>query len=620
MEEQVQEKIQQLVNQLKNDQREDGAWRYCFENVPMTDAYAIIVLRTLENKDESFIHTLVERLLIKQEDNGAWKLYADEMSGNLSATTEAYTALLFSGYKTKQDPEMQKAESFILTHGGLSEVHLLTKMMLALNGLFPWPRFFPVPLTLVLVPEWWPINFYELSGYARVHFAPILIAAHRKFSIQTKWTPDLSHLFVTRSNLWSFDFKFHKLNEVLQSEIKKLARLPLQMHQKALKQAELYILKRIERDGTLYSYASATFFMIYGLLALNYEKDAPTIKQAIEGIKQLRCCTEKNHHIQNSPSTVWDTALISYALLEAGVEPEESTLQKSSRYLLQRQHYKKGDWAIHNPHVLPGGWGFSQSNTINPDVDDTQSALRTIGTYSMHSPKYKRAWQLGVNWLLSMQNSDGGWPAFEKNTDSTWLTLLPLQNAEDAAIDPSTPDLTGRALEFLGNCLNFNSNHPRVQTAVKWLIDHQKEDGSWYGRWGVCYIYGTWAAITGLKAVGIPNEHPSIQKGVQWLLDTQRKDGGWGESCESDIKQTYIPLTFSTPSQTAWAVDGLISTLEKSTPAIKKGIEYLLHFGDESEAVLNYPTGAGLPGNFYIRYHSYNKIWPLLTLSHFIRK
>jgi sporulenol synthase len=292
---------------------------------------------------------------------------------------------------------------------------------------------------------------------------------------------------------------------------------------------------------------------------------------------------------------------------------------KSYDYIMRKQHTKYGDWKIHNPYAEPGGWGFSSSNSIHPDVDDTQAALRTMKCYSLNGKHSYNTYLKGKEWLLSMQNSDGGWAAFEKNTNKKWLKLLPIENAGDALTDPSTADLTGRTLEYLGSFERMDSNFPSVERAVSWLRRKQNMDGSWYGRWGVCYIYGTWAAVTGMAAAGVPLER-CIKKAVKWLLERQNVDGGWGESCLSDEEKQYVPLSRSTITQTAWALDALISVYSYPTKEIKLGMEFLLKSSNDTAFSRTYPAGAGLPGNFYVYYHSYPHVWPLLALSHFHKK
>ncbi|MFC7393981.1 prenyltransferase/squalene oxidase repeat-containing protein [Scopulibacillus cellulosilyticus] len=588
--EKVKSEIHQMINHIKKNQSDDGSWKYCFESGPMTDAYMIIILRVLEYKEEDLIKALVNRLLNTQQSNGAWRLYDDE-SGNLSATVEAYTALLFSGYADGSDNNMKKAESFILKKGGLENTHVSTKFMLALNDLYPWPYFFPFPLFMMN-----KIHSYKLSSYVKAHLAPILILGHHKPSFRNQWTPDLSHLF-------SISKKRKRKSKRIYSISKFLAK-------PAIKKAESYMLKGIEADGTLFSYASATFFMIYAFLALGYDSHSRHLQNAVAGLKSLLFKIDEDCHIQNSSSTIWDTALFSYALQEAGLSIDDPAILSSAKYLLSFQ----------KDYRTEGGWGFSENNSSLPDIDDTQAALRAISRFTLDHNEYRKAWNAGVKWLLDMQNDDGGWGSFDKNTHQSIITLLPIENLKDTFIDPSTADLTGRTLEFFGNYLRLTIRHPRIESGVRWLIENQKDDGSWYGRWGVSYIYGTWAAVTGLKAVGVPSHHPAIQKAAEWIKNIQRSDGGWGESCKSDQKRTFVPLTYSTIVQTSWAVDTLISIYEKPTTEIEKGIDYILNRENHPEKSLTYPMGAGLPGHFYIYYHSYPHIWPLLALSHYIDK
>jgi sporulenol synthase len=620
---QVQQTIQILTQKLISNQSEDGSWRFCFESGVMTDAYTIIALRSLQIEDEPWIRALHLRIRGKQESNGAWKVYPDEQEGNMSATVEAYFALLYSGYSHPSDPHIQRAKQFIVERGGITQVDgLMTKVILAGCGQYPWPSFFPLPVELLLIPSVSPLSFYDFSGYARVHLVPVMLLADKRFVITNERTPDLSdmlrfnasreiHSDKTKrsSSLWN---ELHQFSE-------KLISLPNSVHKLALQKAEDYILDRMEADGTLYSYASATFLMIFALLSLGYDPRHPVILRAVHGLKSLQCNTKNTVHIQNSTSTVWDTSLVSHALQQSGFPPEHPSMQKAGRYLLSRQHTRLGDWSRQVKQPVPGGWGFSDINTINPDVDDTTAALRAIRRLGSRSIQYREAFGRGLQWVLSMQNDDGGWPAFEKNTDNPLLTMLPLNGADAAAIDPSTADLTGRTLEFLGKDTRVSAVHPFVRRAVHWLQDHQEDDGSWYGRWGICYIYGTWSALTGMLAVGENPEHSSIRRAVNWLISIQHADGGWGESCRSDVEKTYVPLVSSTLSQTAWAIDALIAAHSQPLPAIQRGIDYITKTLQQMDEEA-YPTGAGLPGHFYIRYHSYPYIWPLLALSHYNNK
>ncbi|MEC0372234.1 squalene--hopene cyclase [Paenibacillus chibensis] len=616
----VHEEIERLSAYLIQQQHQDGSWRFCFENGIVIDAYVIILFRVLNVADEDLIRRLHDRILDEQRPDGFWSLYPDEKEGNLSATVEAYYALLYSGYSKTTDEPILRAKRYIQARGGLGKISsILTKAILAATGQRKWPlSISSIPLEVLLFPKYFPINYFEFSGYSRVHLTPMLVMADRRFAVSTEDTPDLSDLMDPRVDAEEpVSGEYQAMQDDIQAGLGRFLGTPRHIHETATSRAEQFMLQRIESDGTLYSYASSTILMVLALLALDYDRKHPLIAKAVQGLTAMQCKVDGRTTMQNSPSTVWDTALITYVLQEAGTAQDHMAIQRASDYLVCMQQDTKANWSIHNPDTEPGGWGFSESNTRNPDVDDTTAALRAIHTRSTSSTAYRASWNRGLNWVLSMQNQDGGWPAFEKNTNKKMLTWLAIDGAKSAAIDPSEADLTGRTLEFLGNFAGLDSKHTLIQRGTKWLVEHQEKNGSWYGRWGVCYIYGTWAALTGLKAAGLSSSHETLKKGAEWLLRIQNADSGWGESCQSDRLLRYVPLGESTPSHTAWALDALIACEPKPTSAVDQGILRLITSLHENDWKTFYPTGAGLPGNFYSHYHSYRYIWPLLALSHY---
>lgn len=611
--------IDWIIEKLRKDQSPNGYWDYPFETGISTDAYMIILLRTLELNDEELVKGLANRILNKQENNGAWKLFYDEGDGNLSATTEAYYALLYSGYFPKNDKRLLAAKQFILSKGGIEDVSMFTKVMLAITGQYTWPSYSLLPIEFILLPLHFPINFYSVSVFGRANLTPIMLLADKKFELKTDKSPDLSDLHLNRQaeNQWSRTNDYRSLYSFIKEGVESLLGLPKQLHQLAIERAKKYMLDHLEPDGTFYSYYSSTFLMIFALLSLGYKKTDPVITKAVEGIKTMRCEIDGLPHMQYTTAHVWNTSLIGFSLQASGVTPDDPMVKKANQYLLERQHRKFGDWVIHNPKTMPGGWGFSDINTFNPDVDDTTAALRSI---SRIIPSETQAWDRGITWLMSMQNDDGGWPAFEKNTNSKLLQFLPIEKGEFILADPSSADLTGRTLEYFGQYTNLSEDSTAIKKGIHWLLRNQEEDGSWYGRWGICYLYGTWAAITGLSAVGFSIHHASFEKAIKWILDNQNKDGGWGESCHSDSKKTYVPLPASTLTDTAWALDALISVSEKPTPAIKRGITYLLDSLEKVDWTTQYPKGQGMAGAFYVHYHSYRYIFPLAALVRYHKK
>ncbi|MFD1953835.1 squalene--hopene cyclase [Paenibacillus thailandensis] len=627
----VTEAIRQISGELLQRQQPDGSWRFPFDGGTSPDAYFIIVLRTLEHPDEELIRKLHDRIKSVQQPDGSWKVYKDEPKGNLSASVDAYYALLYSGYSSEADESMQLARRFIASRGGLRKVNsVLTKTFLAATGQYPWPTKLILPIELLLFPPHFPVNLFDFSAYGRVHFVPIMLLADRRYAIKTPVSPDLFMLIGNRDGDGDAPDEtepgpsgtnrgLDAMLDAVKQAVSKLAGFPAELREQARRKAERFMLDRIEADGTLYSYGTSTLLMIMALLSLGYGKRHPVIVRAIEGLASMLGQTEDGKHVflQNTPSAVWDTALLSHALQEAGLPARHPAIGRAANYLLGKQHRSLADWSLRNPNPVPGGWGFSDSNAINPDVDDTTAALRAIARLRTKDERHLDAWNRGLNWVLSMQNRDGGWAAFEKDTDKEWLTWLPVDGAKSVAIDPSTADLTGRTLEFLGSA-GLDVRLDYILHGSEWLFQHQEKDGSWYGRWGICYLYGTWSALTGLLATGTGTDNGAVRRGVRFLLNVQNADGGWGESCRSDVAGEYVPLRAGTPSQTAWALDALIAAHAKPSAEIDRGIRSLL---DQLQAEPNwthhYPTGAGLPGLFYSDYYSYKTIWPLLTLAHY---
>ncbi|MFS0782669.1 squalene--hopene cyclase [Bacillus sp. 1P06AnD] len=612
---QVEESIQRRTDRIKSRQNADGSWTYIFQGPIMTDCFMIILLQALGKGSDESIPKLIKRLLSLQKENGSWSIYSDEKDGNLSATVQAYTALLLSGRFGRQDEEMKRAEFFISEHGGIQSAHFMTKMMLALNGLYKYPGYFYFPMTYFLLPPSFPFSLYHCSSYARVHLTPMIICMNKKFAVHHEEF-DTGFFNENKNDQWVRDDR-EDWPQFFINEMKSIALTPLHLHKAGYKAAKKLMLDRIERNGTLYSYASSSFYMVYALLALGHKKNATIISKAIQGMKSYSFECKNGSHIQNSPSTVWDSALLAYSLQTAGLGHKDAAIQKATDYLMKKQQLIRGDWAVNAPNNAAGGWGFSDSNTFIPDNDDTSACLRALANRSLEDQKARKAWERGKHYLIHMQNKDGGWAAFEKDAYQPLLTHLPIENAKDALTDDSTADLTGRVLECLGTYGNHTLKDDFIDKSCDWLLRQQRQDGSWYGKWGICYLYGTWAAITGLRAVGVPRNHKQIMKSILWLEQVQRQDGGWGESCKSAEKEEYLPLPFSTPSQTAWAVDALLTVRPPDAPSIQKGIKYLIeHESDHAD----YPTGLGLPGGFYICYGSYNEIFPLLALGHYREK
>ncbi len=613
----IKEGIRALAIETMAAQSPDGSWRLCLDTGISTDCYWIVLLTALRRKDDAFIRPLAARIAALQQPNGAWKLYPDE-EGSLEATAEAYYALLCSGFYKGTDTPMERAKQYIRSRGGVSQAKsLLTQVIFAATGQAEWPKQLRLPLELFFSQA--GLDLFSLSGHARVHLIPTLIMSNLQFSARNEWMPDMGELFEGGERTFANDKTWISALNVFLSAIP-LDSLPVIGSPNALEQAKRFMLDRLEPNGTLLTYSTSTILMAFALMALQEPAQSPLMDRLLHGILSLQC--RDRAQIQTASSEVWDTAMISYALREAGLPTSETStaLENAALYLSARQQNKIGDWIRRSPHTEPGGWGFSDVNTIYPDVDDSVAALRAIRPYLNRLPDGYANWQRGLHFVLAIRNEDGGWPAFERRGNAMTDLFFTFDGKSDIASDPSTVDLTSRVLEFAGKEIDMTIGHRWVDDSVKWVLSRQERNGSWYGRWGIAYVHGTGMALQGLLAVGLAKDHPAIAKGVRWLTDIQNSDGGWGESCVSDERKRYVPLGASTPSQTAWALSGLIAAHDKPTPELERGARALLRELRTAGWTSAYPTGAMLPGSMYAHYPSNNIIWPMLALSAYVRK
>ncbi|PTM58256.1 terpene cyclase/mutase family protein [Desmospora activa] len=613
----VQAARERLLDEVLPKQRQDGGWVFPFETTaPMTDSYTLLLMEVLGWREERLRAGLVERIRSHIDGDGGWRVYVDEPLPNLTATVEAAVALMATGEESPQGPLVQRAREIVRSQGGIGKAGSLTKVMLSLVGLLDWRHIPRLPLKFMLLPWWFPINFFDLVGFARCHLAPIMVTSHLR--VVRRLPRGLHEL-----SGWGEPTTATEQVQTLRRQIYKA--LPPELsgsagNRLALAKAVTFMRNRTEVDGTLYSFLTGTVLMVFAWLGLGLSPSHPWIVQAIRGLRPFAITVPEGIHMQETTSVVWDTALLMDAMGEAGLSPDDAAMTRGRKYLLSRQQQRLGDWAIKNPGIPAGGWGFSDINTINPDVDDTSASLRVLAASLTVDPTSKGPWERGARWLASMQNRDGGWPAFEKNTDKRWPRLLLPSDLQPGATDPSTPDLTGRTLAFFGRFRGWRVGQPAVEQAIRFLEREQRPEGCWFGRWGITYLYGTWAALTGMAAVGCPVTHPAVSKGVKWLITVQQSDGGWGESCRSDQEGRYIPLQWSTPSQTAWALDALIAYHDRPIAPIRAGVQRLVEMVEEKGEHTTYPTGAGLAGHVYFHYHSYRYVWPLAVLGRYEKK
>lgn len=587
--------VRQSTERLFRHQAQDGRFSFFCEVSPWANAMAIIVLYLCGYKRDPLIGELQRSILGQQQPNGGWCLYADQKF-HLSSSVLSYFALLLTGH-SRESLYMKSAELMILEYGGLTKASSLSKAFLAVAGQVPWSAIPDTHIELILERPQDVLSVYDFSVPMRVHLPSLMILSHLHYKVHVPERCSVRHLIVP--------------GESFPNE-----RLPAR-NDAALRACQQFLFDRLESDGTIAGYLSATSFFIFACLALGYGVTDAPVQKALSGIRALIYPRQKSIQQQMFTSDIWDTALALQALSTAGVDPLDHRMVRAAIYLVSRQHRGVSDWVYHAPSARPGGWAFSHSNVHYPDLDDTAAVLLALYPYRKRGI-FRLPWVTGIKWVQHMQNRDGGWGAFEKDVDKLLLELISGADLPGVVTDPSAPDVTGRVLAALA-CSGLASKAVGKR-GMDWLLRMQREDGSWYGRWGVSYIYGTYHAVKGLRAGGADFGHPSIVRARKWLERVQNQDGGYGESCESDTQGRLIPLGHSLPSQTAWGLLGLLAASEEISPAMERTARWLVSSYARHGWREKYPTGAGVAGEAYIRYHSYPRIWPLMALAEYRKR
>ena len=604
-----------------SQQHKDGYWWYELEaNVTITAEY-LMLLHFIGLKDASRDRKIAKHILKNQRTDGTWAIHWGG-EGDLSTTVEAYFALKLAGYSADSIP-LKKARDFILESGGLEASRVFTKIFLALFGEFDWRAIPSIPVEINLLPSWFPGNIYNFSSWARSTIVPLSVVLDRKPVRPLPENIGVGELYkepgklppVTTQKLSPFSWK--RFFIVLDHLIKTVEDMPVRpLRTKALKNTEQWIHDHQDPSGDWGGIQPAMVNSILALSSLGYGTAYEPIRKGLEALENF--CIEKNDELvlQSCISPVWDTALTSLALLYSGMDRDNHSLASACEWLVSKQIFCKGDWSVKRPDLHPGGWAFEFDNNWYPDVDDTCVVLMLLNRYADRRFVTSESLHGGLRWILGMRGRDGGWGAFDVDNNLRLLNQLPFGDLE-AMIDPSTPDLTGRVLEILG-LVGYSPSHDIVRRAIRFLRKQQEEDGTWWGRWGVNYIYGTSAVLVGLASVGEDMSKAYVQKAVRWFKYHQKLDGGWGECCESYGEKHLKCQGWSTPSQTAWAILALIAAGEGTGEEVYKGIKYLLKKqkadGTWEEEFF---TGTGFPKYFMIRYHNYRNCFPLMALGKF---
>ncbi len=604
--ERLEKSIERGANQLLSIQAEQGYWQGELEADTTLESDYIYYLHVLGKADPERIAKLANYVRQRQLPDGGWSIYPGGPS-ELNATCKAYFALKLAGDSTNT-PHMTQARETAHRLGGLEHTNSYVRFYLALVGAVGWELVPSIPPELMLLPNWFYLNIYEMSSWTRGIVIPMAILS----AVRPDWRLpeaafDWSEQLVSWKNFFLAVDRGLKLYE-------KLPWKPLR--QRALREAKSWMLNHIERTEGLAAIYPAMMNSIFALMALGHGPDDPLTWREIREFSRFEIEEGETIRMQPCVSPVWDTCIAMVALEEAGLPPDHPALVKAADWMLSKQVLGPGDWQVKNKDAEPGGWAFEFRNDFYPDVDDTAFVLMALQRLKYPDPtRMEGAIRRGIQWLLSMQNRDGGWGAFDRDNNKTFLCNIPFAD-HNAMIDPSTADVTARVVECLGR-FGWPAEHPAIQRAVKFLMQDQCNDGSWFGRWGVNFIYGTSGVLRALETVSLTTRE-YCQRAVTWLRSVQKADGSFGESLRSYDMPATKGEGPSTASQTAWGLIGLLAGADLNDPAIGKAVSYLVHQQQE-DGSWSEPdfTGTGFPGVFYLKYHLYRNSFPVYALARY---
>ena len=616
----VDDAIRRSQERLLGLQAPAGFWLGELEaDTTITSEY-LLFRHLLGTPDPDLERKAIPYLRERQDQDGAWNLY-EAGAGDLSATIKAYFAMKMAGV-APEDPAMTRARDWVLERGGPTQANVFTKITLALFGQYPWGGVPAMPVEIMLLPRASYFNVWEISYWSRTVLIPLLIVMDRRpvhsvprgRGVEELWAHHL-HLddpAYARRAIVSWKNIFIGLDGFLKTWE---AFGPRPWRRKAIGAAHDWLVPRMSVPGGLGGIYPA---MVNGVLAmriLGYPDDHRLIAGQIKEIEALGLEKPHRFHVQPCVSPVWDTSLAMNALLASGLPAGHPALVRASDWLLDRQVLEPGDWAVKRPGVEPGGWAFQFDNPYYPDLDDTAVVAMALDRVDYPDLARRRdAVDRAVRWLRGMQGKDGGWASFD--TDQTRLLFNNIPFADHGALlDPATDDLTARCIECFGR-LGAPASDPAIKRGVAFLRRAQTREGAWYGRWGVNYLYGTWSVLRALQAIGMGPADPMVRRAVRWLADRQNPDGGWGETCDSYPNARLKGRGPSGPSQTAWALLGLMAAGQAATPGVERGIEFLLRTQEADGAWADRLwNGTGFPRVFYLQYHLYAHYFPLWALG-----
>ena len=627
---------------LLGTQHPEGYWDGELEADSMLEADYIFVHTLLESGDPGRLKRAFAEMMRYQNEDGSWSIYPGG-PGNISLSVKCYSSAKLMGIAAT-DPRLTKAREWILAHGGVVECNTFTKMYLCALGEYDYDAVPAIPPEIVLFPKWFYFNIYEISSWSRSILVPLAIMYARKPFKRIPAEQGIDELFVggrANSKLrlrldkrriisWRnffiiVDRILHFMEAVHLRPLRKLA----------IQRAEKWMLERLEMSDGLGAIYPAMLNAIVALRCLGYSEDDPQVIRARDEFEKLGIeepageeMPEPTFRMQPCVSPVWDTAQALTALGEAGVPRTHPQMLKAADWLLSKEVRHKGDWSVKVPGVEPGGWYFEFNNEFYPDTDDTAQVLLALAKVDNPRERYQHeVAQRAIDWEFAMQCRNGGWGSFDKDNTKMIFQYIPFAD-HNAMLDPPTVDITGRILEMLAT-YGYTRGDKRVEKAIRFILKEQEVDGSWFGRWGVNYIYGTFLVLRGLDAIGFDHNEPQVLSAAEWIRMVQNPDGGWGETCGSYDDPNLRGMGVSTPSQTAWAVMALLSAGDDRSDSVAKGVRWLLTHqlesgswdesmgeGAQKQSII---TGTGFPRVFYLAYHGYRQYFPLMALTAYKR-
>jgi squalene-hopene/tetraprenyl-beta-curcumene cyclase len=617
--------LRRATEHLFSIQHPDGYWKGELETNVTMDAEDLLLREFLGVRTAEDTAATAAWIRSQQRSDGSWATFY-EGPADLSTTLEAYVALRLAGDEATE-PHMSKAAAFVREAGGLESSRVFTRLWMALFGLWSWDDLPALPPEVIFLPPWFPLNIYDFACWARQTIVALtVVAAHRPSRPLPFGIEELrSGAPPAPAKSWrTWEGAFGLLDRALH-RFEALARLRLvkaTLREAALAAAERWIVRRQEADG---SWGGIQPPWVYSMMALSlrgYPMDHPVMVKGFEGLEAFTIRDEKGRRLEACQSPVWDTALAVVGLADAGIDAADERVGRAARFVVGEEVRLRGDWAVRRPQLEPGGWAFEFANDNYPDIDDTAEVILALRKAKVAGPGAEAALDRGRRWVEGMVSRDGGWGAFDADNTRKACTKLPFCDF-GAVIDPPSADVTAHVVEMLAyedKVLPPDARRSSlIAGGLRWLTAAQEADGSWFGRWGANYVYGTGAAVPALVEAGVPLADRRIRRAVEWLREHQSADGGYGEDLRSYTDADWYGLGASTPSQTAWALMALVAAGEARSETARRAVEWLAG-AQRDDGTWDEPwfTGTGFPGDFFINYHLYRLVWPISALGRYV--